>query len=331
MQPVEEVVDGWTRYAPACARGDVTAAAPGRRYVELAQRMGSMAYVHSICDADWSPAVEELADLAASRMGHSCFKKPLDWDPATRTARCSVVVEYVNPANNLCPLAFGDPHPMVTKETTGEGEETTHVYCAVPKLASAHDCSEQTAAERLGIAERFGWYYCENLDVEDFDEACADEVDNDEDGDVDCADPDCAELAVCGGNDPGHSRCKYVVELTDAARAVVGANPVSVQCLARFTSEDPNCREDTAAACGNGEDDDGNGDRDCDSTTGEAGHAADWTCCPMDGEPGGECDLAPAGAVQTFEEICPAGRFPYVGGYPDACREAASRIGCVLP
>ena len=331
MQPTEEVVDGLARYAPACERGGAVAASPGIRYVELAQRMGDMAYVHSICSADWSPAVEEVADLIASCMGHNCFKLPLAWDPATRTARCELLVEYINPERDACPPELGDLDPIVEKEITGEGEETTHVYCAVPKLPSALECTQQSWDERAAFAEEIGWYYCENTDLEDFQEACLDGADNDGDGLVDCADDECAGLVVCGGNDPGTSRCKYVVKLSNPARAVVGAQPVSVLCRARFEPADQNCREDSAAACGNGEDDDDDGTWDCGAEPGPGGHQADPSCCPIAGDPGGVCDVAPAGAAQLYEEICPRGLFRYEEGYPDACREAASRVGCVLP
>jgi len=52
-------------YAPACTRVvdevEVTRAAPARRLVELALEFGSRGYVFSICNDDWSPAMNELA------------------------------------------------------------------------------------------------------------------------------------------------------------------------------------------------------------------------------------------------------------------------------
>ncbi|MBW2278831.1 MAG: hypothetical protein JRF63_15165, partial [Deltaproteobacteria bacterium] len=38
-----------------------TRAAPARRLVELALDFGSRGYVFSICNEDWSPAMNELA------------------------------------------------------------------------------------------------------------------------------------------------------------------------------------------------------------------------------------------------------------------------------
>jgi hypothetical protein len=52
-------------YSPACVRweGDeqVTKARPGRRFVELAQEFGENGYVFSICNADWTDAMEDIA------------------------------------------------------------------------------------------------------------------------------------------------------------------------------------------------------------------------------------------------------------------------------
>ena len=43
--------------------GEVTRAWPARRFVELAQSFGDRGYVYSICNADWSVAMSELAGL----------------------------------------------------------------------------------------------------------------------------------------------------------------------------------------------------------------------------------------------------------------------------
>jgi hypothetical protein len=62
------------QYQPACTRGPtdalVTRARPGRRYVELATQsppngFGTMSYVYSICNADWTPAMTEIGDRIA--------------------------------------------------------------------------------------------------------------------------------------------------------------------------------------------------------------------------------------------------------------------------
>ena len=61
--------DTWF-FHPACERAvgeeTVTKAFPGRRYVELASgSFGNMGFVYSICNPDWTPALEAIRDVAA--------------------------------------------------------------------------------------------------------------------------------------------------------------------------------------------------------------------------------------------------------------------------
>ena len=41
----------------------VTKATPGRRYVKLAQLLGDMGYISSICNQDWEDVMKEIAKL----------------------------------------------------------------------------------------------------------------------------------------------------------------------------------------------------------------------------------------------------------------------------
>jgi hypothetical protein len=66
----EEQTTGWF-YQPACTRDEggveVTQATPGRRYVMLAnESFGSMSYVYSICNADWSAAFRAIGAKTAA-------------------------------------------------------------------------------------------------------------------------------------------------------------------------------------------------------------------------------------------------------------------------
>jgi hypothetical protein len=64
----------YKHFQPACIREDpvdaenppVTEARPGRRYVKLAQKFGCAGYIYSICNEDWSEAMDEIAKLIAS-------------------------------------------------------------------------------------------------------------------------------------------------------------------------------------------------------------------------------------------------------------------------
>jgi hypothetical protein len=64
--------ESYTHFAPACTRNvgstEVTVARPGVRYVETAQLFGAQGQVYSICNANWSPAMETLADTIRNRL-----------------------------------------------------------------------------------------------------------------------------------------------------------------------------------------------------------------------------------------------------------------------
>lgn len=330
---VEQPGLGIRGHRPACTRegaaGEVARAYPARRLVELAAgHFNYMSAVRSICEPDWSPAMEDIARMIASSHGHY-LRVPLEWSPATRTSECDLLVEFVN-EGEACPPVFGGAEPMIEHDVDDVGDEVVRMYCQLPKLPSELECADRTAAQEAAFEAGFGWTYCENLHAEDFIDACSDAVDNDEDGDVDCDDSECADCPPCPGatgNDCSHT-CMYVVDLTDAAKEAVGGRHVAVQCLRQFSNEDRNCQENTRNACSDGADNDGDGRVDC---AGDARHGADPRCCPMGVGEVNVCDLEPLGVDETWDEICPAGEVSYSDGYPEACHEAAARLGCTLP
>ncbi len=56
-------IDIWY-FENACTRGTVTNAKPGRRFVDLAVNyFGQMSYIYSICNADWTPALNDLSEM----------------------------------------------------------------------------------------------------------------------------------------------------------------------------------------------------------------------------------------------------------------------------
>jgi hypothetical protein len=59
-------------FKPACERYDgeqeITRARPGRRYVELATELGENGYVFSICNADWTSAMQSIAGMIADEL-----------------------------------------------------------------------------------------------------------------------------------------------------------------------------------------------------------------------------------------------------------------------
>jgi hypothetical protein len=322
------------RYRPACERyrdgvaKPLTSAVPGRRYVELAtDYFKANSYVYSICNPDWSDAMESVAALIAEQLCGTCYDKPLDWDAVNKVAKCNVVAQFtVESKNDPCPfdLAPGDA-PTYEVTTTPSGE-TIEISCPLPKLESELSCGDNAETP-----SGFGWYYCENLDREDREDACADGRDDDGDGLTDCDDDECEPCAVaCGGSGDGcDGDCKYDVSITDEARAALTGVAVTVQCLQQFSFEDGNCQEDSLAACTDGADNDGNGVYDCADVPGGAGaHLADPHCCPMARDESGACALGDedGDGEADYQAICGGD-----GGWPDACVRASESLGCALP
>ncbi|MBN2715421.1 MAG: hypothetical protein JXX14_06170 [Deltaproteobacteria bacterium] len=355
----------------ACQRfeGDeaVTAAYPGMRYVDMAQRYANMGYVYSICHDDWSPAMKEIAGLIAENIGGTCYAKRLSWDPATETAGCNVVFDYYYDKEDYssppkCP-DINDNGKQDEWEDDGEVTEDTKSFqnesakywvrsCTVKKLPAPINCDAMDADLRDDyLHKQFGWFYCENPG-EDNSEACKDGLDNDRDGAIDGLDEDCAG---CEAGTTCKKDCPYKVSLTDLALAAAAtATTKNVVCLQQYRFEDPNCKENTFDSCNDGEDNDGNGPFDCWSYSKAEADAkkisprhfpdlgarnADPDCCPMRVSDDGEnrCEFLDARsnpvngkyANASYVEACDVGTS--ASDIPDSCCEAATALLCQLP
>jgi hypothetical protein len=320
MQLVEVQENDLWFFRPACERheGDdlVTKARPGRRFVELAEEFENLGYVYSICNEDWTPAVEDFAKLIAENLCGSCYPKPIPWDAETQTATCDIWVEYENVL--ACPDDLPEAAPPEVY-LDDNGAEHMVRYCELPKIPAPLDCSE--AVEAGACVGGIGWYYCENIIVENFEEACHDGLDNDGDGAVDCHDEDCQTCAVCGGDGMGcEKKCKYDVRLTEEARELVWGRRLYTVCPVLHASDDPNCQENTPAACNDGLDNDDNGIWDCDAVLlGDDRHEPDFHCCPMHVDGENNCVIE----AEAFEICAMTPDEP-----SDACVEHARLLQC---
>jgi hypothetical protein len=333
VQVQEETSGGLTWFfKPACTRQEnsveVTKARPGRRFVSLAQQFDNMGYVYSICQPDWSPAMNDIAKLIAAQIAGTCYPKPLDWDPSTRRAKCDVVVQYEfdSEGDAKCPSFFDAEEPLVEERIGADDVKTYVVFCPLPRIPAEKECSANDF-DSGALKNGFGWYYCENMKDENFNEACDDGLDNDGDGLTDCDDQDdCGPCQVCGGNGMGCANtCKYKVELTESAKGEVRGLGISVQCLQQFSFEDPNCQENSEQACNDDKDNDGNGIWDCENvTSGDRPRYADFNCCPMTVDNDNNC-----------VDIEGLDMHAYCGGSnaspSDACVQHASLLGCSPP
>jgi hypothetical protein len=118
--------------------------------------------------------------------------------------------------------------------------------------------------------------------------------------------------------------CKYMVQLTEEARERVQNRSLSVQCIQQFSFEDPNCRENTAQACNDGLDNDGNGIWDCSDELGddaERPHMADPNCCPMHVGDNNQCVIEDAAL-----DLCEMTK----ADPSDACVAHAQKLECEL-
>jgi len=332
MNPYQEPAKNNTWFfVPACERSEgtelVTWAVPGRRFVKTAQLFDHMGYVYSICNADWSPAMRDIAKLIAEQMAGTCYPKPLDWDPSTKQAKCDVVVEFIaeNQDAAKCPSIFKVDNPVIEESVASENVTKYRVFCPLPRIAAEKSCADNDF-QSGALKNDFGWYYCENIEglaAENFDEICNDGLDNDGNGLTDCDDPACHPCPSCGGNGIGcEKNCLYKVELTEVAKNEVRGLNLMVQCMQQFSFTDPNCQENSYAACNDGEDNDGNGIWDCDNEFGgDRPHYADFNCCPMTVDSDNRCKVVTHDYCDGSSDSNPS----------DACREHVNLLGCIPP
>jgi hypothetical protein len=307
----------YTHFATACIRDDdqnvpgmETEARPGRRYVQVAQDFGDNGYIYSICNPDWSPAMKDFADSIRQKLEPSCYASALDWDPASRVARCDVVMQLEDGKTvDDCPPALADAWIEATGKTLADyravamassnkrKDGTLIAGCPLPKIPTPLQCDE-AEKDLSSLQKEVGWYYCEN------------------------------GVLIDG------KACDYKVEITGSTKQLVIGHSLEVQCLQQFSFEDVNCQETGAAACRNGKDDDGNGAYDCwNDFEGENPHRADAHCCPLaleENESGRVCRILLQDVVHMCGETTPGGEPLSATAYPDACDRAAAEQGCAL-
>ena len=351
-----ETSDGYeyTHFKPACVRKEgeveITSARPGRRYVQVAEDFGANAYIYSICNPDWSPAMKNIAAIIARQISATCYPKKLEWKeltakqknaigcPECGKAQCDVVVEIELgekekaecPDNLYAGISAQEKKTYVDRKEVievGSGSSTKDrkIRCPLPKLPAPRNCEPKGDAMganefiKKNYPDAVGWYYCEN-EGEYFVDACDDKADNDQDGLADCLDEECKDCVHCGGAGTTctQEKCRYGVELTAEGKDVTTGYFIDVQCLQQFSFEDENCQEDSHTACNNQKDDDGNGVMDC---KGSDNTLADPNCCPM-GPPDAENKCQPK--LSEIKKICGNEQWNLI----PACGERIAEEGC---
>jgi hypothetical protein len=289
--------------------------------------------------------MKSIAEIIAENLTPQCYKKHLEWtvaaDPPSDCdqeknpcgmALCDVVAQFLYPAgdvpNNPCPFDVENENMIVEESIQDDTGQITQVQvtCPLPKLPAELDCD--TAKDRWASdTKTHGWYYCQNSDKENFDEACMDGIDNDGDGFADCEDDGCKDCkdACEGGTDVEcENTCMNEIKLTKEALAVSRGSVVAVQCLQQFSFEDKNCQENSPEACDDGKDNDGNKIWDCEAElSGDNPHFPDPHCCPMVKGSDNKCVID----NDALSENCPNLSVDDPDG---ACVAAALSLGCEL-
>jgi hypothetical protein len=148
MQPVQRA-DG--TLAPACESG-AASATPAPRLVAAAQALGAHGRVLSICEDDWSVALDYVADLHGRHFGASCLPRrpPRDRDGLVA---CEVTWDLPHPDMPFGPLTRCDQAPgLLTHDPARAIGERGGERCIVRQLA-VHGPPEARA-----VASGFGWY-----------------------------------------------------------------------------------------------------------------------------------------------------------------------------
>jgi hypothetical protein len=264
IQTVGDDEDQYVHVSPACKLLDgdteIISAHPARRMVSVAQDFDHNGSVHSICNEDWSGAIDHLARDIRNNTYRPCWDEKLDWEMLTHSEQleedcpgcgkssCVMIVEAIRYGSRIdegCPFDTGDARVIADITRNEQGEILSKsLLCPMPKLPTPLDCSEARALIPHHTSEEIGWYYCETNDRENFEDACGDRQDNDGDGATDCNDLECQNCTVCGGSGVGCRRdCLYEINLTHAAQIVTSGSLVSIQCMKHAPHDDTNCQE----------------------------------------------------------------------------------------
>jgi hypothetical protein len=155
---------------PSCDRGPMARAYPPRRIVEVAKGFGSNGVIASICQEDFTPAINAIIDVIAKQLGTVCLPRPLVRN-SDGLVGCNVVWELppqpVGGAPTRCDERSFLLPPDPGRETIGANRGNV---CKVAQLAVADlstpdpvtgDTKGPIATMNGDILANQGWYYDE--------------------------------------------------------------------------------------------------------------------------------------------------------------------------
>ncbi len=151
IDPASDTSDRKVKYACDKTFGH---AYPGRRYVEVAKGIGENATIYSICEDDYTPALNNVINIIAKQLSAVCLPKPLVRD-AIGQVKCNVVWELPNPStphSNNTPIACGGAGFQFLKVPTGGHLTTTPAGGAICIV-------DQLPVVSKTVPTGDGWYY----------------------------------------------------------------------------------------------------------------------------------------------------------------------------
>jgi len=125
---------------------------PGRRYIQVAQGFGENATIYSICEPDYTPALNHVIDLIAKQLRTVCLPRPLVRDASGKVA-CDVLWALPKPENRSSPETPVDCNERPFLSTPAADQP--HVSQSGGKICRV----TQIAAVGGQLASGDGWYY----------------------------------------------------------------------------------------------------------------------------------------------------------------------------
>jgi hypothetical protein len=136
---------------------------PPRRIVEVARQLGENGIVQSICQSDFTPALDTIIELIATKIGAMCVPRPLIRTSSGKVS-CSMLWEL--PAPSLAtpagtPTQCGSPGWEFLLPSDKPPTSNGGVVCEVAQLAvhGSDGARSYVATDQDGQHFTEGWYY----------------------------------------------------------------------------------------------------------------------------------------------------------------------------
>jgi hypothetical protein len=142
---------------PSCDRGTDALAYPPRRIVQVAKAFGQNGVVQSICQEDFSPAVNAIIDRIAGQLGGPCLSIDEDRRP-DGTIACDVYWQLPAPGQNVAGTPTSCDQLDFLTGTSLTGSNGGEV-CRVQQLPVRQNGSGELEVAATSDGDTDGFYY----------------------------------------------------------------------------------------------------------------------------------------------------------------------------